>query len=761
MYKDYLFDLNKAQKQAVEYIDGPSIVIAGAGSGKTRVLTYKVVHLLKNGYKPQEIMVLTFTNKAANEMRERLEKMINKDDARRLWMGTFHSIFAKILRFEAEYIGFSSNYTIYDRIDSQNIIKQIIKELNLNTEQYTPNLILSIISKAKNNLITADIYKNDFKQTYKQKNISEIFSLYQKRLRQADAMDFEDLLLFTNILFEKHKTILEKYQNSFRFILIDEYQDTNYAQYQIIKKLAKKHRHICVVGDDAQSIYAFRGARIENIFSFLEDFKEYKLFKLEKNYRSTQTIVNAANSVIAKNTKQIPKTIYTQAEIGNNIFVISHPTDYEEGRWVAEEIKKINKNNISYKDIAILYRMNFQSRIIEDYLRRYNVPYKIYGGISFYQRKEIKDIIAYMRLSINHLDEEALRRIINYPRRGIGELSQQKLFNYARNNDIDVWNVIENIEKLPIDIPYRVKTAIINFRNLIIDFREKAYKTDIYDFTHYIIKNSKILENLEKDTSQEGKSRIKNVMELLNVKEYSTKNKEKQYSISDFLQEIALITNEDIDNQDNIDKVNVMTIHSAKGLEFNTVFLVGTEMEIFPSRKADQNELEEERRLFYVALTRAQKQIYISSCERRNFWRELKQQTPSIFIDDIDSQYLQFYLHKDYIENKREILGSSYNKFKKEIKQSNKQGYNKPKKIVSQIDLNKMKKISAKSKLETIDYEPTTGTRIGMTVKHNKFGVGKVKKLIGKYPHTQAEIEFEKYGIKKILLKFAKLQLIK
>ncbi len=768
MKTDYLTHLNTAQRQAVEYIDGPSLVIAGAGSGKTRVLTYKIIHLLANGYRPEEIMVLTFTNKAASEMRERIEKMISRRQATRLWMGTFHSIFARILRLEAQLLGYQSNFIIYDTIDSRNVIKQIIRELQLDPKTYQTNFIHSRISRAKNNLITPEYYlqHKDLTDHDRQLRIpmfSQIFMLYQNRLKQAGAMDFDDLLLNTNVLFRDFPQVLERYQQIFRFILVDEYQDTNYAQYLIIKKLAQKHRHISVVGDDAQSIYAFRGARIENIFSFQKDFPDFKLFKLEQNYRSTKKIVNAANSIIAKNERQIPKTIYSTAEEGNDIVIVSHPTDYEEGRWVAQEIKGIHDLGVPYSDIAILYRMNFQSRIFEDFLRRENIPYRIYGGISFYQRKEIKDVLAYMRLSINPLDDEALRRIINYPTRGIGAQTQTKIFSFAREQNMPIWNVIERIETLPLGMGSRAVSAIKKFRSLIQTLREKAYKLDIYDFTHFVLKNAGILAELESDNSQEAKNRMENVMELLSaIKEYAANTPvDQDFGIEEFLQQIALLTSEDTDTSD-ADRVNVMTVHSAKGLEFNTVFLVGTEQRIFPSdmAKASPHELEEERRLFYVALTRAKKQVYISYAERRKFWGRIDQQEPSIFIDEIDQQYVRYSLHNDYSDKKWDIPGTSYQRFKREEPQQTVRQT--VQKTVSTHDISKMKKIKSSQTTQEseIDYEPTTGIRVGMKVKHAKFGIGTVRRMTGAYPNTKAEIDFGSLGVKKILLKFAKLQVM-
>jgi len=547
---DYLKGLNNEQREAVLYIEGPSMVIAGAGSGKTRVLTHKIVHLLRNGYLPNQIMVLTFTNKAAKEMRERIEKMVGPGYASALWMGTFHSIFAKILRREAGLLGYPSNFTIYDTIDSKNVIKQIIKDLNLDPKVYDPKKIQSRISKFRNNLVTADYYQSldDMRHKDIRNKIPEfgnIFKKYELRLKKAGAMDFDDLLLQTNILFRKFPDVLAKYQQIFRFILVDEYQDTNYAQYLIIKRLAEKHRKICVVGDDAQSIYAFRGARIENIFAFQKDFPEMQLFKLEHNYRSTQKIVHAANSIISKNSRQIPKNVFSTAEEGENITVVEHITDYEEGRWVAKKIKEIHDGGVEYSDIAILYRMNSQSRIFEDFLRQNNIPYKIYGGLSFYQRKEIKDVLAYLRLAVNPNDDESLRRVINYPARGIGKTSQDALFQYAANQQLSIWQVIEKIETAPVKLTQRSRTALIRFRELIRDFIQKRHTLEVYDFATYVANFSGILQELKADPSPEAQSRFDNIQELLNaIQEYAETSTE-QPSIDDFLQNIALLTDEE------------------------------------------------------------------------------------------------------------------------------------------------------------------------------------------------------------------------
>ncbi len=770
----YLDGLNNEQKQAVLYIDGPSMVIAGAGSGKTRVLTHKVVHLLQNGYLPSQIMVLTFTNKAANEMRERIEKMVGPGYAASLWMGTFHSIFAKILRREADKLGYPNNFTIYDTIDSRNTIKQIVKELGLDPKkEYVPQKVHSRISKLKNNLFTAQYYLSNPEFLEKDKKskmpmFGEIFKLYENRLKQSGAMDFDDLLLQTNILFKKFPEVLQSYQERFRFILVDEYQDTNYAQYLIVKKLSERHRRICVVGDDAQSIYAFRGARIENIFAFQKDFPEFKLFKLEHNYRSTKKIVSAANSVIAKNTRQIPKNVFSTAEEGESLIVVRHPTDYEEGRWVAEKIKELAQQGVEYSDIAILYRMNSQSRIFEDFLRQKNVPYKIYGGLSFYQRKEIKDTIAYMRLALNPHDEQALQRVLNYPARGIGKTTEQHIFDYAAQNQISVWKVLEKLETLPISISPRSKNALLRFRALIKDFMAKSLSMELYDFAVYVAKHSGILNALATDPSAESQSRYENVQELLNaIKEYTETAEEEQPTLENFLQNIALLTDQDTDEKQgiNVPKVSVMTVHSAKGLEFNTVFLVGLEQSIFPGEKIKYNpaDLEEERRLFYVALTRAKKQIFLSYADTRLHWGQLRDQQPSQFISEIDRSLLKFENETPEFETFSEEQGaSSFEEFRREVKQERdvKQFYRKPPE--PKPDISKLKKVatSSHSAQKTINEEPTTGIKVGSMVFHSRFGRGKVLSLTGVYPDTKAEIEFENFGKKKILLKFAKLQIL-
>ncbi len=687
-------------------------------------------------------------------------------------MGTFHSIFAKILRREADKLGYPRNFTIYDTIDSRNTIKQIIKEMQLDPKQYNPQKIHSRISKLKNNLFTADVYNNNPENLEKDRRLQiplfgDIFKKYEVRLKQAGAMDFDDLLLQTNILFKKYPDVLEGYRQLFHFILVDEYQDTNFAQYLIIKKLAEKHRKICVVGDDAQSIYAFRGARIENIFAFQKDFPEYRLFKLEQNYRSTQKIVEAANSVIRKNERQIPKKVYSTAEQGENLTVVNHITDYEEGRWVAQKIKEIHRSGVEYSDIAILYRMNSQSRIFEDFLRRENIPYRIYGGLSFYQRKEIKDVVAYLRLAVNPNDDEALRRVLNYPARGIGNTSQQAVFQYAAERQLPIWQVISAIETVPLKLTARSRTALVKFRDLINDFIRKQLTMDLYDFAMYVAKMSGILDTLASDPSPEAQSRFENVKELLNaIKEYAETTTDEP-TLDNFLQNIALLTDQDTEDDEGqpIPKVNIMTIHSAKGLEFHTVFLVGLEQSIFPGENArfDPNQMEEERRLFYVALTRAKKQVFLSYANRRLQWGQLRDQVPSQFIDEIDPDLLTFEKKdEDAYFDRTDSGGASFESFKQEVSSVS------PEKIYKKVpqsrpDVSKLKKISSgqrQSAEKHLDYEPNTGIKVGSLVFHSRFGKGRVLDLTGEFPDTKAEIDFEKFGKKKILLKFAKLQIL-
>jgi DNA helicase II / ATP-dependent DNA helicase PcrA len=616
---EYLKELNKAQYEAVVQTEGPALIIAGAGSGKTRVLTYRIAHLLKQGVRPSTILALTFTNKAAREMKERISSVVGENTARYLWMGTFHSVFARMLRTEHEVLGYPSNFTIYDSADSKSLMKTIIKSLGLDDKTYKPGTVAARISMAKNNLITPNVYANNAEIRLVDKNmrmpqIAEIYKEYVKRSFLSGAMDFDDLLLKTNMLFRDHPEILQKYLDRFDYVLVDEYQDTNYAQYLIVKKLASKNSNICVVGDDAQSIYSFRGARIENILNFKTDYPGHKIFKLEQNYRSTQTIVNAANNIIAKNKRQIPKTVFSELEPGKPIKVFSALTDNEEGFMVVQEIAETQlRDHYKNSDYAILYRTNAQSRIFEEALRKRNIPYKIYGGLSFYQRKEIKDLLAYFRLTINPADNEALKRIINFPARGIGSTTLEKLEEAAVTNETSIWKIIENLSTNNLaSLNKGTITKVQHFAGLIQNFQLVTEENDAFNAAKIIAENSGILVELYNDKSPEGVSRYDNIQELLNgIQEFSLNAMEtgEPAKLGNYLEDVALLTDQDNDKDEDRDKVTLMTVHSAKGLEFKNVFVVGLEEDLFPSlrqgEKQTDDALEEERRLFYVALTRA------------------------------------------------------------------------------------------------------------------------------------------------------------
>ena len=648
---NFLNELNESQRAAVEYTQGPALVIAGAGSGKTRVLTYRIAQLLSQGVPAYKILALTFTNKAAREMQKRIAELVGTEIAANLWMGTFHSIFSKILRFEAEKLGYTSSFTIYDTQDSKNLIKAIVKDMKLDDKVYKPNVILGRISMAKNNLIVAQSYAQNSRilsedTAGKRPLIGEIYKQYQQRCKQSDTMDFDDLLLQTNILFRDHPEVLAKYQEKFNYILVDEYQDTNYSQYLIVKKLSDIHRNICVVGDDAQSIYSFRGARIENILNFKNDYPDYKLFKLEQNYRSTTTIVDAANSVISKNREQIPKKTFSENEEGEKIIVMRALSDKEEGFQVTNEIFKLaNYEQQEYSDFAILYRTNAQSRILEEALRKRNIPYKIYGGQSFYQRKEIKDLLAYFRVAVNQNDEEALKRIINYPRRGIGDSTVEKLREIALKYQVSIWTVLCNLNKVADTFNSGTLAKLSKFAAMIDRFREQIPNENAYDIAYVIARTSGIVDDLSADETPEGVSRKENIQELLNgIKDFSeTAYKEgKDDKLPAFLEGVALLTDQDGEKEGDQNKVTLMTIHSSKGLEFSNVFLAGMEEELFPAQQcvASPSALEEERRLFYVALTRAEKRVFLSYATTRYKNGQVVSSRPSRFIAEIDQEYL-------------------------------------------------------------------------------------------------------------------------
>ena len=750
---DYLEELNSSQLAAVKNIEGPMMVIAGPGSGKTRVLTYRIAHLIKTGIDAFNILALTFTNKAAKEMRNRIETIINNSEARNLWMGTFHSVFSRILRIEADKINYSPNFTIYDTSDSRNLIKSIIKEMNLDKDYYKPSIIHNRISNLKNNFITPDGYENspELIQTdkiAKRDAFSKIYYKYNQRCFKAGAMDFDDLLLNTYHLINEFPDILYKYQNKFQYILVDEYQDTNHIQYLIIKKLAALNENICVVGDDAQSIYSFRGADIQNILNFQSDYPDYLTFKLEQNYRSTSNIVCLANSLINHNKKQINKEIWTNNHKGEKTIICKTIDDNEEGRIVSNTISEIQrKEKTLWVDYAVLYRTNAQSRSLEEALRRKNIPYKIYGGLSFYSRKEIKDVLAYCRLCINPDDEEAIKRIINYPARGIGNTTMQKLIITADNLNLSIWDILINIEKYDLKINNGTKQRLEDFTQLINSFIITKDKYDAYELVEKIIKNSGIYHDLFSDKSIEGINRFENVQELLNgIKDFCKNTKENK--LDSFMQDVALLTNEDNEKENDKNKVTLMTIHAAKGSEFPYVFVIGMEENLFPSIMTidSKDGLEEERRLFYVAITRAEKRLFLSYALNRFRWGKYIDCEPSRFLDELDKQLIDF----------------------NEIKITKKPTYKKPYKLYTKIKKEASTKSSNLKKIDSIknnlkDFSNTVNENImvGQNIQHSRFGNGKVIKIDGEYANKKATIFFKGIGQKILLLKFAKLKIIK
>ncbi len=758
---NYLDQLNASQKEAVVNTQGPSLVIAGAGSGKTRVLTYRIAHLLQEGTSPHKILSLTFTNKAAKEMKERIATIVGEEIAKNLWMGTFHSIFARILRYEAEKIGYPSSYTIYDTSDSKSLIKSIVKEMKLNDKEYKPSAVLSRISAAKNDLVTPAAYARDSTrimddQSSKKPMIHEIYNRYMRQCYKTGVMDFDDLLLNTNILFRDHPEILEKYQNHFQYILVDEYQDTNYSQYIIIKKLAEKHKNVCVVGDDAQSIYSFRGAKIENILNFRNDYPGYKLFKLEQNYRSTQNIVNAANSIIAKNSKQIQKLVFSENLVGNKIKINNAYSDIEEGYIVINDLKeKKTMQNYLYQDFAILYRTNAQSRIFEEALRKASIPYKIYGGLSFYQRKEIKDLLAYCRITINPADQEALKRIINYPARGIGKTTLDKLENAANTSGKSIWEILNNIDSLGKLFNAGTQRKLQSFIGLIRGFRAGSKQLSAYELVTEIATQSGMMKDLYQDRTPESVSRQENVQELLNgIQEFTTNREEEgeENGLVNFLEEVSLLTDQDNESEDDINKVTLMTIHSSKGLEFKNVYIVGVEEGLFPSNMTLESEqgIEEERRLFYVAITRAEENAMLSFARTRYKYGESSFCRPSRFINDIDPEFIEFGDDQIKIADKPGRF-SPPPQTKKTFtsKGINKPGYN-------------FKKVSSTNEppIRQTSGLNNTGLTPGTLVEHIRFGKGKIINIEGDATNKKAIVEFENAGIKQLLLKFAKLKIL-
>ncbi len=747
---DYLDSLNEPQREGVVNTEGPCMLIAGAGSGKTRVLTYRIAYLIQaKGVDPFNILALTFTNKASADMRNRIESVVGTE-ARNLWMGTFHSIFARILRIEAERLGYPSNFSIYDADDSKTLIRQIVKELKLDDKVYKPNVILNRISGAKNRLISWQEYNDNpvFREedeSAMKAQMGKIYRIYCERCFKASAMDFDDLLFNTNVLFRDNPDILNKYQHRFRYVLVDEFQDTNLSQYLITKKLSAVNQNVCVVGDDAQSIYAFRGADIKNILNFEKDYPDLKIIKLEQNYRSTKVIVNAANSVINKNTAQLKKNIWTANDEGDLIELLKSNSDNEEGKLVATSIfEQKSIHQIKNYEIAVLYRTNSQSRAIEEALRRANIKYKIVGGLSFYQRKEIKDILSYLRFVINQNDEQALRRIINLPKRGIGAGTVDKIIVAANDNGVGLWQVVSNIFRF---LPGRITNAIDQFATMIKSFMVAVQKKDAYEAASYIAKQSGLLRELYEDKTIEGLNRYGNLQELLNaIKEFVDYEENEDKSLGAFLQEVALLTSVDQDKDDDNDKVTLMTIHMAKGLEFKNVYLVGMEEDLFPSQMmlSSRADLEEERRLFYVAITRAERKLFLSYATSRYRFGRLKSCEPSRFLEEIDPVFIKV----NHKFRKEPVMPDETSHYAKSLVSSVKNAVRKP--------VN-----NSNAYIQPVDFKPsdTSGLEQGMKVEHPRFGFGKVLNIDVDGTNRKAKVLFDNFGEKTLLLSFAKLKI--
>lgn len=783
-----LQDLNASQREAVEYCDGASLVIAGAGSGKTRVLTYKIAWLLEQGMAPWEILALTFTNKAAREMKERIGRLVGEERARYLQMGTFHCVFARILRAEAGYLGFNSNFTIYDQTDARSLVRTIIKEMGLDDKVYKPASVADRISMSKNHLILPQAYaesawaKDDVNQ--KRPQVANIYIRYAERCRQANAMDFDDLLVQTWVLLKNHEDVRQKYVEKFCFVLVDEYQDTNFAQQAIVFQLTKERQKVCVVGDDAQSIYSFRGANIDNILNFRSLYRDAKLFKLEQNYRSTQLIVQAANSLIRRNERQIPKNVFSNNEHGEKLQLKPAYSDKEEAIIVCQDIKRLRRQDLcNWSDFAILYRTNSQSRSFEEQMRKDNIPYRIYGGLSFYQRKEIKDVIAYFRLIANPNDEEAFKRIINYPARGIGDTTVGKIIQTAQTYGVSLWQVIKEPVLFPMDVSKGTMTKIQNFRELIEGWIGRVTTEDAYTLGHDIIMNSGISKDIYSGRNPEDISRQENLEEFLSgMQDFVESRREEDMAdeiyLSDFLQEVALLTDLDSEEGDENDKVTLMTIHSAKGLEFLTVFVVGLEENIFPSPMCTNSmrELEEERRLLYVAITRAEKHCILTCAQNRFRYGRMEYDTPSRFIRDIDPELLDVQSETgggassrrdsyggycggsrspEWMQNPRPVA----TQFKADSK-PRMVSPRQPEKPVDPFGPN-FKRVYNAVAPRKMASEPSAGDlREGCTIEHQRFGVGRVLKIEGTGENTKATVEFRNAGTKQLLLKFAKFKVI-
>lgn len=816
--KELLQQLNEGQQRAVAYNDGASLVIAGAGSGKTRVLTYKIAYLLTQGMQPWEILALTFTNKAAREMKERIGKLVGTDLARQLHMGTFHSVFSRILRVEAANLGYNNNFTIYDETDSRSLLKSIIKTMNLDDKAYKPSTVHNRISMAKNHLITADAYAQDRSFLMRDQEaripaVSQIYLAYQARLQQANAMDFDDLLLNTYLLFRQHEDIRLKYAQRFHYVLVDEYQDTNYAQQAIVLQLTKEHQHVCVVGDDAQSIYAFRGANIDNILDFQQQFNDTKLFKLEQNYRSTQRIVKAANSLIRHNQRQIEKDVFSENDEGEKLIYKPAYSDREEAMIVCNDIKRIRRqDHCEYSDFAILYRTNAQSRTFEEEMRKQAIPYRIYGGLSFYQRKEIKDIIAYFRLVANPNDEEAFRRILNYPARGIGNTTLQKIMDCAAKTGVSLWTVICNPAAYGLTVNKGTMAKIDAFRMLISSFIMQMTTTDAFELGQAIIKESGVSADIYSSTEPDAVSRQENLQEFLSgmqdfVESRREEGREQEVYLTDFLQEVALLTDLDSDDQE-ASRVTLMTIHSAKGLEFPTVFIVGLEENLFPSPLSVNSlrELEEERRLFYVAITRAEKHCILTNAKSRFRYGKMEFGTPSRFLKDIDPSLMliedggagassaqksfssnrmwndDWRSSSQRMQNSRPVATQfradpkpkitapsrpepAVDPFSERFKQKLAQSGGNLRRINDVMTKGRTQPISSSESLEGKKASPLRGRlegalSVGSVIEHQRFGIGTVLRIEGTGENTKATVEFRNAGIKQLLLKFAKYKVL-
>ena len=788
---DLLNDLNDAQRAAVEYIDGPSLVIAGAGSGKTRVLTYKIAYLLSQGMKPWSIMALTFTNKAAREMKERIGKLVGDDLAQHLYMGTFHSIFSRILRAEAEHIGFNNNFTIYDESDSRSLLKAIIKEMGLDDKAYKPAAVHARISMAKNNLVTAEAYDSDpaiLEQNKRAKMpaIGKIYVAYVQRCRQANAMDFDDLLMLTFQLFRDHEEIRQKYAGRFDYILVDEYQDTNHVQMSIVMQLCKEKLRVCAVGDDSQSIYSFRGANIDNILNYQKQLPGTQLFKLEQNYRSTQTIVEAANSLIHHNRNQIQKEVFSKNDKGEKILYKPAYSDKEEALIVAKNIQRIKRqDDCGYDQFAILYRTNAQSRSFEEEFRKQGIPYRIYGGLSFYQRKEIKDIIAYFRLVANPDDEEAFKRIINYPTRGIGATTVMKIADCAHLNQVSFWEVIGNIEHYGLNVNKGTQTKLENFRLLISSFIDRSHTLDVYELGDAIIRESRISEDIMSGKNADDLARQENLEEFLSGMQTFVAGRQEEGRmdeayLTDYLQDVALLTDADSEGEKDEPRVSLMTIHAAKGLEFATVFVVGLEENIFPSPLAavSVRELEEERRLLYVAITRAEKHCILTNAKNRFRYGKMEFDNPSRFIDEIDASLIE-----GGEETPESSFGggrSSFGGYGSSSRYGSDGGYGgrmpwdrdrsgyrresqNAKPVASQFIADPkpgFKSVRAVNAVHRIMGDTAGSLSEGCRIEHQRFGIGTVLKIEGTGENTKATVEFQNAGTKQLLLKFAKFTIL-